>query len=180
MNVYIVRHCSAEGQGADASLTDDGRKRAGELKDFLLKYDIKHIVSSPYNRAVQSIEPLAQELELDIAIDERLKERVLSSKNYSDWMEKLKATFLNKKIAYEGGESSAEASERIQQVINDVNARNSGNTVIVTHGNLMSLLLNHYDDSFGFENWQKLSNPDVYAFTRQNNTVLVERVWEET
>lgn len=179
MNVYIVRHCSAEGQGADADLTDEGHRQAVELKDFLLKHDIEHIVSSPYNRAVQSIEPLAHELNLEIPTDERLKERVLSSKNHSDWMEKLKATFLNKKLAYEGGESSAAATGRIQAVVGEVTEQHTGNTAIVTHGNLMSLLLNHYDDSFGFENWQQLSNPDVYAFTRNNNTVLVERIWQQ-
>ena len=35
-------------------------------------------------------------------------------------------------------------------------------TVIVTHGNLLALLLQWVDAAVGYEHWSRLSNPDVF------------------
>lgn len=35
MNVYLIRHCKAEGQSAEAKLTDEGNAQAEKLADFL-------------------------------------------------------------------------------------------------------------------------------------------------
>ncbi|MGO4185828.1 histidine phosphatase family protein, partial [Paenibacillus sp. TAF43_2] len=66
---------------------------------------------------------------------------------------------------------------RALAVISDV--RNSGfsNVVIVTHGNLMSLLLKHYDTKFGFEEWASLSNPDVYHLQFEGEVPIIQRIW---
>lgn len=53
------------------------------------------------------------------------------------------------------------------------------NTIIVTHGNLMALLLNHYNKKFGFNEWVNLSNPDVYRLTLNINQVTIERLWDK-
>ncbi|HWI60619.1 MAG TPA: hypothetical protein VNT75_02140 [Symbiobacteriaceae bacterium] len=44
--------------------------------------------------------------------------------------------------------------------------------VIVTHGNLMTLLLKRFDHRFGFAEWRALSNPDVYLVSD-----CVQRLW---
>ena len=66
----------------------------------------------PFTRAVQSIEPLAKRLGLGIKIDERLIEANLSTINYPDWLDRLRTTFSDFELAFEGGESSRTASER--------------------------------------------------------------------
>jgi broad specificity phosphatase PhoE len=33
---------------------------------------------------------------------------------------------------------------------------------VVTHGNLLTLLLRHFDGRSGFETWPALKNPDVF------------------
>src|SRR5699024_6889516 len=53
------------------------------------------------------------------------------------------------------------------------------NTVIVTHGNLMALLLNHYNKQFGFNEWANLSNPDIYLLKSDSNRVTFERLWNK-
>lgn len=176
-NIYIVRHCEAEGQSSDAKLTEQGFKQAIDLSSFLSKMKVHRIISSPYERAIQSIQPLAKQLNLEIEIDEKLTERVLSTKDSSDWKDKLRTTFEDVELKFEGGESSQEAKERIVDVVeksfNDV----FENTIIVTHGNLMSLLLNNYNENFGFEDWQNLTNPDVYVLRKIGNKVTYERLW---
>lgn len=176
-NVYIVRHCEAEGQSSNAQLTEQGFKQAIDLSGFLSKIKIDRIISSPYERAIQSIEPLAKQLNIEIEIDEKLTERVLSTKDISDWQSKLRTTFEDDELKFVGGESSQEAKERIVDVIEKVFNDVSENTIIVTHGNLMSLLLKNYNEDFGFDDWQDLTNPDVYVLRKMGNKVTYERLW---
>jgi 2,3-bisphosphoglycerate-dependent phosphoglycerate mutase len=176
--LYVVRHCSAEGQSPDAPLTWGGRKQDERLADFLKQKDIVSIISSPYVRAVTSIEPLAEALNLHVRGDSRLSERVLSSEPLDNWLDCLQLTFTDFGLAYHGGETSLQAMERATQVVNEVLAGNRRNVVLVTHGNLMTLLLRHFDERFGFQEWAELTNPDVYRVSVNGSETTVERVWE--
>lgn len=48
--------------------------------------------------------------------------------------------------------------------------------MVVTHGNLMTLLLRYFDERFGFEAWAALTNPDVYLVTVNGLESIVKRV----
>jgi 2,3-bisphosphoglycerate-dependent phosphoglycerate mutase len=184
--IYLVRHCKAEGQLPEAKLTKEGIEQAKNLAKFFEEIKIGKenlarpslIVSSPFLRARQTIEPLAQKLELKIEIDERLAERVLSTEMYSDWEERLKNTFWDLDLVFEGGESSKEAMNRGIQAINDILTSELEASIVVSHGNLLSLILKYYDDNVGFEDWKALTNPDVYLLSvNKDNTCNVKRVW---
>lgn len=41
----------------------------------------------------------------------------------------------------------------------------------------MSLLLKYYNKDFGFEDWNKLGNPDIYLLKTENNEITFERIW---
>ncbi len=178
-NIYIVRHCEAEGQSADSPLTERGFAQAIELSNFLFDIKPDRIFSSPFLRAIQTIQPFAEDKDIEIEKDSRLSERVLSSISFPDWMDKLKATFNNMDLKYEGGESSNEALNRIVSVVNDVLASDSENTIIVAHGGVISLLLHHFDKEFGFEQWITLSNPDVYLLSLTSNGADYKRLWRK-
>ncbi|MCJ7840904.1 histidine phosphatase family protein [Lederbergia sp. NSJ-179] len=177
-NIYIIRHCEAEGQSSDSPLTEKGFIQANELSDFLSDRKVDRIISSPFLRAIQTIKPFAENKNIEIEMDSRLSERVLSSSFFPDWMDKLEATFRRMDLKYEGGESSNEAMNRIVEVVNDIVASDSKNTIIVAHGGIISLLLNHYDNNFGFEQWKGLSNPDVYLLRLTNNNANYKRLWK--
>ena len=176
--IYIIRHCKAEGQEFDAQLTDEGHKQAQQLRDLFSTIEVDRIISSPYRRAVQSIKPLSETKRVEIETDSRLEERNLSSKQLTDWLEKLESTFLNMDLTFEGGESSREATERVVQLMEECEADEMEESIIVvTHGNLMALLLNHFLHDFGFEGWKGLSNPDVYLLQINEDGAEVERIW---
>ncbi|WP_102028395.1 histidine phosphatase family protein [Salirhabdus sp. Marseille-P4669] len=175
--MYIVRHCKAEGQSPDASLTEEGFLQAIRLSEFLKEKKIDRIISSPFLRAQQTAQPLSEEKKLPIELDSRLSERVLTIENALDWMEKLETTFLDFDRAFKGGESSREAQKRIVDVVNELIRSSSKEIVLVTHGNLMALLLNYYDQQFGFEKWKGLTNPDVYCLQVSKNNSTLERIW---
>ncbi|WP_280771601.1 histidine phosphatase family protein [Salipaludibacillus daqingensis] len=176
-SIYVIRHCEAEGQPPEAALTEKGFKQAIELATFFNNVKIERIISSPYKRAIQTIQPLAKQLNVEIEINSQLKERVLSADHLPDWFEKLRTTFEDFDLKFKGGESSQEAVIRIMEVIENVFNSDFESTTIVTHGNLMSLLLNNYNQEFGFDEWSKLSNPDVYLIKLNNNEITLERVW---
>ncbi|OEH94397.1 phosphoglycerate mutase [Bacillus solimangrovi] len=177
--IYIIRHCEAEGQHSEAQLTEKGFAQSLQLSDFFSSTPIDQIISSPYKRAIQSVQPLAKRLHIEIDFNNLLTERVLSTNNLTDWLEKLKATYDDLELKFEGGESSQEAMERIVTVVEEVFNSEYENIIIVTHGNIMSLLLKYYNDNFGFDEWKNLSNPDIYLLQNQDNNVSFERLWNQ-
>lgn len=68
---------------------------------------------------------------------------------------------------------------RIVNVVDEAFNREVENTIIVTHGNLMSLLLKNYDNSFDFDCWKNLSNPDVFVLSYVNNKINMEHLWRK-
>jgi 2,3-bisphosphoglycerate-dependent phosphoglycerate mutase len=177
--IYLIRHCKAHGQEPSAELTAEGRKQAELLADVLLDRPINCIVSSPYLRAISTIQPLAERLGLPIHQDDRLSERILAVHDLPDWMDHLKRSFDELDMKLPGGESSREAMNRGIAAIEDLLQRPEENAIVVTHGNLMSLILKHYDDSFGFEAWSRLTNPDVYELGFIGDKAIeVTRLWK--
>jgi 2,3-bisphosphoglycerate-dependent phosphoglycerate mutase len=175
--IYLVRHCAAKGQEPEAELTEAGYAQALELAAFLADKPIDRILSSSYKRAVQTILPLAGRLHMDVEQDERLTERILSAEHLPDWFEKLQETFMDVDLTLPGGESSRQAMKRIASVVEEIWAGEAMHTVLVTHGNIMSLLLKYYDDKVGFAEWRSLSNPDVFVL-RMADEVTYERIWK--
>lgn len=170
--LYLVRHCQAAGQEPDAPLTDEGRAKAEALGELLAEHWPDRIVSSPFRRARESIAPLAARLRLPVEVDGRLAERMLSPAPLDDWLKTLRDTFRDPDLALSGGESSRMAAARGMAALTD--ARRSGQrVVVVSHGNLLALLLREHDRRFGFEEWGRLSNPDVFRVGPG-----VERIWD--
>ncbi len=76
----LVRHASAGSRHRWADddrlrpLDDRGRRQAAEIAVALGGLDLRRVVSSPYLRCIQTVEPLAAELGLEVELDERLAE----------------------------------------------------------------------------------------------------------
>ncbi|MDE8562486.1 histidine phosphatase family protein [Anoxybacillus rupiensis] len=177
--LYIVRHCKAAGQEFTAPLTEEGEQQTNELVHFFADKPIDRIVSSPYVRAVQTIEPLARQRNLSIERDERFGERVLFGDGQftEDWLEKFERTFVDFDLAYSGGESNRQAMERAKAAIGEVLQADAAHTVIVSHGNLTILMLHLFDKRYGFAEWKSLSNPDVFEIAISARKGEVTRIW---
>ncbi len=174
--LYIVRHCQAVGQEPNAPLTSEGHLQAIALTDLLFGFGIERVISSPFIRAYQSIAPLAERLGLSIEIDNRLIERVLCATPLDNWRERLAESFTNLDLYLDGGESSRDAMARGFAVIDEVLQQEASQVAIVTHGNLMALILKTFDDRIGYAEWEKLSNPDVYRLQFLNGATQMKRM----
>ena len=175
--IYLIRQCKATGQEPEAELTSEGRKKAIELVSLLDKRNIGHIISSPYKRAVQTIRPFSENNKIPIIIDGNLQERVLSAEPREDWLEQLERTFIEKDLTFSGGESSNHALTRILKVLEEIFENKKMHDVgIVTHGNILSLLINHYDPTFGFAGWQQMKNPDIFVLEKVSGVIYIIRM----
>lgn len=178
-NIYIVRHCSADGQMPDAQLTAAGIEQTKELISFFETIKIDRIISSTYDRALQTIEPLAKIRNLPIEKEQRLTERVFSTVKVDDWEEKLKRSFQNPDVTYEGGESAREAQSRIIAVVEEILNGTDEQVVIVSHGNLIINFLLTINADLQYKDWQALSNPDVFLVTQTEDRISYERLWNK-
>jgi len=76
----LVRHASAghrldwEHDDRLRPLDARGRRQSADLVELLRPLGVRRILSSPYVRCVQTVEPLAAALGLEVELDERLEE----------------------------------------------------------------------------------------------------------
>ena len=179
--VYLVRHCSAAGQAPDRPLTPEGEAQALRLANFLVPFDVARIVSSPFERAVKSIAPLAERLGLPVETDARLAERVLSTEPLDNWEETMRSSYVELERQLPGGETTHGGLARGVAAIEAILAHQVERTVAVSHGNLLSLLLGHYGfhggGLAGYEAWRNLTNPDVFELSDDGGERRVRRVW---
>jgi 2,3-bisphosphoglycerate-dependent phosphoglycerate mutase len=173
---YLVRHCQATGQEPDAPLTDIGQQQAIALAGWLSEVPIGRIISSPFVRAYRSIVPLSEQLGLTIEVDDRLVERVLSLVPLDNWRERLAETFIDLDLSFEGGESSRTAMMRGISVVNQAMQHPTNPVVIVTHGNLMTLILKYFNEQISYAEWENLQNPDVYCIQISSEGACTERM----
>jgi 8-oxo-dGTP diphosphatase len=80
MDVFVVRHAKAgsrrkwEGDDTLRPLSRNGRAEAKGLVGLLGDCGVTRVLTSPYTRCVQTVEPLANALGLDVEIEDGLTE----------------------------------------------------------------------------------------------------------
>lgn len=177
--IYLVRHASAAGQPVDSPLTEHGRKQALVLVDFFKHKEIDIIYTSPFKRAVDTIKPLSTSRGIKVIEDSRLGERVLSRVDLEDWRDKLRQTFEDFELAFEGGESHSEAMERAKSLIEDVLCSEEDHILLASHGNMSTLLLRYFNESFGYDSLMEMTNPDVFELVVSSEETLLNRIWDD-
>ena len=90
---------------------------------------------------------------------------------------KTRIYFTNIDIAFSGGESTKQATDRAISLIQHVLKLNYTTTLLVTHGNLLTLILKYFDHTIGFHEWKALTNPDVYEIVIDEQCTI-KRLWE--
>lgn len=176
--LLLIRHCAATGQLPDAPLSDAGVQQAQALAEFLSDYPIDHITTSEYLRARQSIEPFASRSGLRIHTDARLNERILSAEPLDNWQDVVRDSFYDHDLRAPGGESAREVLARAWAALDEILDADHAMPLVVTHGNLLALILHSLDHTFGFQGWKSLSNPDVFVLDDAGSGQMrFESIW---
>ncbi len=180
-SLILVRHCEATGQEPDAPLTAAGHRHARALADFLAARGVDAIFASEFRRARQTAWPLARALSLPVVVDRRLNERTLSPHPIPHWQDVVRDSFADPALRAPGGESANDVLQRAWACLDDALGCGHRMPALVTHGNLLSLVLHSVDATFGFDGWRSLTNPDVYRLQFCcGKPAGFERLWDAT
>ncbi|MBE7103283.1 histidine phosphatase family protein [Bacillus cereus] len=178
--IYFVRH-------AHSTYTKEERERPLSEKGYFDAENVTHllkdeyvdvVISSPYKRAIQTVQGIANTYNVSIQIEEDLRERLLSKEPVADFNAAMQNVWEDWAFAYEGGESNDVAQRRAVLCMQNILGKYKGkNIVIGTHGNIMVLLMNYFDSKYDFQFWKTLHMPDVYKLTfNSDRLVSAERI----
>ena len=162
---YLIRHAHSiySPDEWNRPLSQKGQASLSQL-NMLESKPISAIYSSPYKRAIETIEPLAQTLGLSIQLDKRLIERKLSNQSISDqaFEATLKQLWKNPAISLPGGESNLTAQKRALSFLQELEEKHQNEHIIISsHGNLICILLNYFDDAIQYSFWKQLLIPAI-------------------
>jgi 8-oxo-dGTP diphosphatase len=95
--LYVVRHADAghrsdwKGPDVKRPLSERGQRQASALAEQLADSGATRLVSSPYTRCVQTLEPLAERLGPTVEVDDRLAEGA-STRKILELVDELRGT----------------------------------------------------------------------------------------
>jgi 2,3-bisphosphoglycerate-dependent phosphoglycerate mutase len=127
------------------------------------------------------VEPLADRRRLQVVLLSDLRERELPVQAQGEFEKAVKASWRQPEVAVGDGEPNSLAQVRALSALHYILSRHADGTVVAaTHGNLLALLMNGLDSSYGFEFWRRMTFPDVYELRFQDAVMSsVSRVWTE-
>ncbi|WP_026693047.1 histidine phosphatase family protein [Peribacillus kribbensis] len=182
-NFYLVRHAHSAYTRDERGrpLSDQGVHDAKKAAGYLEKERIDEVLSSPYKRAIQTVEQIAHRIGREIIMEEGFRERILSDEPVLDFQAAIKRVWEDPEFFLGGGESNCAAQARVSQAALTLLDKYKGkNLVIGTHGNIMVLLMNYFDKSYGYSFWKNLAMPDIYKLSFEDSRLAeVSRVWKE-
>lgn len=167
---YFIRHAHSNYTPDEINrpLSDKGQESLAQL-EFLADKPITAIYSSPYQRAIQTVEPLAQSLKLSIQTDKRLVERKLSSQVITDqdFEKRLRRLWSQPTFSLVDGESNQQAQQRALALLHELESKHQNEEIIISsHGNLICILLSAFDSRIDYDFWHSLSMPDVLVLDK--------------
>jgi 2,3-bisphosphoglycerate-dependent phosphoglycerate mutase len=182
--IYLVRHADSiySTDELNRPISETGMLDVKDLHNQFADVEIDKVFSSPYKRSMQTVELIARSRKLSIEIIEDFRERTKIEGKLDNFLENVAKLWSNETLKLSGGESNVEGQSRGVQALEKIVSDNEGKSVVIgTHGDLMSLIINYYNKSYGYEFWRSLDMPDAYRLTFENNELEnIERVWQRT
>lgn len=158
--VFFVRHAEPNYDNHDdmlRELSPKGLADRSKVTDFLFSKDIDVVLSSPFKRAVDTVKDFADSKGLSIEIVDDFRERRVDSVWIEDFSAFSRRQWDDFSYKLSDGECLKEVQERNISALNEVLSRYSGkNIVIGSHGTALSTMINYYDPSFGFADFDKI------------------------
>ncbi|MED5245683.1 MULTISPECIES: histidine phosphatase family protein [Priestia] len=173
-NLYLIRHAHSmyTPDEVNRPLSKKGMVDAEQIASSLKNEEIHLVISSPYQRAVQTVEGIANQFNLDIELAYDLRERKLSSDPLEDFETAITKVWKDPLFSLAGGESNIIAQQRgIACICNILEKYQGKNIVVGTHGNIMVLIMNYFDAKYDFEFWKSLQMPDIYKLSFEGDSL---------
>lgn len=157
--VYFIRHAQSDSTVGDAflrPLTSKGMKDRSLVTKFLEDKKIDFAFSSPYQRAIDTIQEFTDKHGIDLQIVHDLREHETISDNYCDeeYFPFIQRYWEDKTYKVPGDESILDLQTRNIRVLKKIiKTCENKNIIIGTHGMALSAIINYYDEKYGYEDF---------------------------
>lgn len=159
-NVYFVRHAEPNYDNHDdmtRELSAKGLKDRTLVTEFLLDKQIDAVLSSPFKRAIDTVREFAEQQGMEIEIIADFRERRIDNCWIEDFKGFCKKQWEDFSYKLSDGECLREVQTRNIAALKDLLKRYAGKNVVVgSHGTALSTLINYYDHSFGYAQFEKI------------------------
>lgn len=159
-NVYFVRHAEPNYENHNdllRELTPKGMADRALVTDFLTDKQISIALSSPYKRSIDTIQEFADKSGLTIELINDFRERKIDSEWIEDFNAFAKQQWSDFTFKRSDGECLQEVQERNIHALNEALRKYSGRNIVVgSHGTALSTIINYYDKSFGYSEFQEI------------------------
>jgi len=162
--VYFIRHAESDYGVRDAHsrpLTAKGMADRALVTNFLSDKNVDIVCSSPYVRAVDTVSDFADKYGFKLNIIDDFKERVSDSDRDldGDFIAFMRKQWGDFNYTLSDGERLFDVQRRNIAALNGVLLQNENKTVAIgTHGTALSTIINHYDGSYGFQDFMAMVN----------------------
>lgn len=176
--VYFVRHAEPNYNNHDdmsRELSAKGMVDRELVTQFLSDKNIEVVLSSPYKRAVDTVAHFADNKGLNIEIIDDFRERKVDSIWIEDFASFSKAQWDDFDYKLSDGESLNEVQSRNISALNNVLEKyQDKNIAIGSHGTALSTIINYYDKSFRYEDFERIRTvmPWIVEFTFKNDECI--------
>lgn len=175
--IYLIRHSKVDFIHDEYSrpLSENGKSSVLKLTEMFKDHKVSKVISSPYIRAIHTIENIAKDKGLIVGIMDDFRERTVASKNIEldDFIAFTKNQWDNFDYHLEDGESLNEVQHRGINALNEVLKKYKGENIIIgTHGTILGAILNYFDKKYNYEFWKSMKMPDVFKLTFNDNGSL--------
>lgn len=159
-NVYFVRHAEPDFNIHDditRPLTVKGKIDAKLVSMYLRDKEIHEVLSSPFLRAIDTVKDFADEVGLSIKIMQDFRERKVDSVWIEDFVSFTKKQWEDFDYKLSDGESLREVQNRNINALSKVlRLYKEKNIVIGTHGTALSTIINYYQKTYGYNDFEKM------------------------
>lgn len=169
--LYFVRHAQPNYDNHDdhaRELTAKGLEDRKLVTAFFQDKQVDAVLSSPYKRAVDTVKEVADVRSLFIHTMDDFRERKIESTWIEDFKGFSQRQWSDFDYKLSDGESLREVQTRNLSALQQVLREYEGKTVVIgSHGTALSTILNYYDPSFGYDDFDKIRPlmPWIVRFT---------------
>lgn len=157
---YFVRHAEPDYSNHDdmtRALTEKGLRDRLLAAEFLKDKNIAAVYSSPFKRAVDTVQPLADRLNLPILTDPDFRERRVDSVWVEDFDAFSRQQWSDFDFRLTDGETLRTVETRNLSALHRLLQKHPDKAVAVgSHGTALSALIHHYDKSFGYDSFKTI------------------------
>lgn len=169
--IYFVRHAEPDFNNHNdltRPLTEKGKRDVALVNQFLEDKQIDIILSSPFIRAIDTVKVFSDKINKEVQIVDGFRERKVDRcwiENFNEFSMKQWEDFEYK---LNDGESLREVQNRnitsLKIVLADYQNKN---IVIGSHGTALSTIINYYDPTYGYNEFNEIRGlmPWIVKFT---------------